>query len=593
MTSTSFKGPTEGEVPFRIELAPALAGFAGSPHVRQPEGRLEAELDALLDRIDLVGSVRVEVVVGATTRLARLQVHGRPLLYPPDLMRRAWLAVAPAALRNLPDEDRRAARPGFAAEWLCAYADTDSADFGLVAAFLERLAAQAVVNRPSCLLGAAQLEEYGASVQLRPADLAVLLGKLLDLGVSIGERKLIGTVVREGEALRRPLEDTIEAAFTELRPHQIEIVVHPATLAELIGETPARDAVSVYDPRIDERRQQLFGDFERAFFATFGFLLPSLLWAPSAAQAERTIAVRIGTWRSLSVPMAPAGSRLVLAPTVRLEGIEATSTFDPVSGLPCSIVATEYKEDLERAGLVTWGPVDFALVLLGAELSLRVGTLLGMEEIEYQLAQLPVEPDQLLTDTSRIALTRFSLGDLTRVMRALVSEHLSMLDLSGLLERLVQYDTVEIDYDLEEPLVEDEQPAASTNGQPAGSAWRLQYAFLRRRLKPYLTYFHAGDELRIQGYSVDPAFEELVRGGPDERDDDRIGAFRDAVSLALSSLAPSAAHVILTTTETRLPIRTLLAAEFPDVPILAYSELTPEVDLDLLGPIAASGSPTS
>jgi type III secretion protein V len=347
----------------------------------------------------------------------------------------------------------------------------------------------------------------------------------------------------------------------------------------------------VYDGRIEQGRKDLFQDFERAFYEAFGFLLPGLVWVPSPALAARMVAVRIGTWRGLPVPMPPERTRLVLAPSAKLSGVDAEPTFDPISGGPCSIVADtpDLKEQLEQQGYTTWGPVDFTLVILGSELSDRVGTLLGMEEIEYQLAQLPTEPDRLLTDVTLAALKRFSLGDLTRVMRALVSERLSMLDLSGLLERLVQYDTVRVDYQSPEPLVLDERLPISTVGHGgAASSWRLYYAFLRRQLSPYLSYFHGGTDKQILAYSLEPWVEDLVRGHSTVAlDDDLLEAFRDAVWSQFSGLTPGAAHVIITTTEARHPIRDVLAPELPDLPILAYAELGPDVDLHLLGEIKA------
>jgi hypothetical protein len=588
---------TDVAIPIRIELGQELAEFTRSSEVILLERRLESELEAFLERIGLAGQINVEVSEGrSSSRLVRIYVHERPHLYAPRLLRRAWLAIAPPESRDLPDTERRDVRPGFTAAWLGEYLNpagpgANEPHLGLVSMFLQRLVVQAILDRPSCLLGTAQLEEYRKALAWSPRGLETLLRTLLDLGVSVDDRELVTGLLREGEKLRRPLEDTIEAAFTELRPQKIEILVHPATLAELVGQEALHGEVSVYDDRIEPGRKALFQDFDQAFYSAFGFLLPSVVWVPSPALEARMVAVRIGIWRGLPVPMPPEHTRLVLAPSAKLSEVDARPTFDPVSGGPCSIVADapDLKKQLEEQGYTTWGPVDFALVILGAELSERVGTLVGMEEIEYQLAQLPTEPDRLLTDVTLVALKRFSLGDLTRVMRALISERLSMLDLAGLLERLVQYDTVRVDHEVPESLVLDERlPISSVRGR-APADWRLYYAFLRRQLSPYLSYFHGGTEREILACSLEPRFEDLVRQQPDLAFDDELAeAFRDAVWNRFSGLTPDAAHVIVTTAEARHPIRDLLAQEFPDLPILAYAELSPDVDLHLLGEIRPS-----
>lgn len=576
----------QDRIPIRIELSSALADFAHSPHVQQLERRLESELDVLLDRIDLAGTVDVQFTVGDSSRLARIHVHDRLLPYSPELLRRAWLAVSPPDLHDLPDAREQQEPPGFAAAWLRKYAHPESGgeppDLGLLAAFVERFVVQAVLDRPSCLLGSAQLTDYGTSLTSRPSGLASVAATLLDLGVSLEDRELVNRILKEGEEIGRPLEDTIEALFTELRPHRIEILVHPETLAKLVpGSLPGKE-VSIYDGRIDQTRRKLFRDFEKAFFSAFGFVLPSMVWVPSGAMSRQTVAVRIGTWRSLPVPM-PQG-RLVLAPSAALPaGIEAKSSFDPVSGLPCSIVAADDKEEIEAHGFTTWGPVDFTLIILGSELSRRAAMLLGMEEIEYQLAHLSAEPEQLLTDTAVVSLTRFSLGDLTRVMRALVAERLSMLDLSGLLERLVQYQTLEVEPELGETIVFGDRLPTSANADRQAPAWRSYYAFLRRRLQLYLSYFYGGADKQILAYSLEPEVEELVGQGADNLDDERLEAFRDGVWEALSKLAPSA--VIITTTEARHAVRDALAPEFPDLPVLARSEIAPSVELQSLARI--------
>jgi hypothetical protein len=594
MNSSSLNSSVTNEaIPIRIELGPELVPFARSSEVILLERRLESELEALLEQLGLTSQINVEVREGRSlSRPVRIYVHGSVHPYAPRLLRRAWLAVALPESRDLPDAERREARPGFSTAWLGEYLNpANEPDLGRVSMFLQRLVVQAILDRPSCLLGAAQIKEYGRAWAWSPRGLETLLRTLLDLGVSLADRELVARLLREGERLRRPLDDTIEAAFSELRPQKIEILVHPATLAELVDQEALHGEVSVYDERIDPVRRDLFQDFDHAFYSAFGFLLPSLVWVPSPALAPGMVAVKIGMWRGLPVPMPPEGTRLVLAPSAKLSEVDARPTFDPVSGEQCSLVddTPELKEQLEER-YTTWGPVDFALVILGSELSDRVGTLVGMEEIEYQLAQLSTEPDRLLTEVTFVALKRFSLGDLTRVMRALVSERLSMLDLAGLLERLVQYDTVRVDYEVPAPVVLDERLPTSTAGRGQAPAnWRLYYAFLRRQLSPYLSYFHGGSERQILAYSVEPRVEDLVRQHPDlTLDDELVEAFRDAVLSRFSGLTPNAANVIVTTTEARHSIRDLLAQEFPDLPILAYAELSPDVDLHVLGGIRLS-----
>jgi FHIPEP family len=589
------------EIEVWLELGSDLSHFADSFESTLLARGLASELDALLGRLGLDGQAIVRVRRVQSRRPLRVRVHGALLAYSPQMLTRAWLSVAPPELHDLPVQGIDRSSPDFPWRWLGTYAaesaDVPPPDLQLVRAALERLAAQLVVERPSCLLGPAQVDAYAKALDLGRdrRGLPLLMSTLLDRGVPLRNHELVRRVIDEGAELERPFEDTIEAAFTELRSHDLEIQIHPDTLQELVPRAPERESFSVYDPRVDQEKRDLFQDLERTFFSAFGFLLPGLRWAPSTAIEPGKVAVRLGAWRGLPAPTLPGGERLVLdrAEDLRARGVKARPAVNPATGMPCALVDTSLKETLEGRGLITWGPVDFVLVVLISDLARRAGTLLGMEDVEYQLAELPAEAEELLPEPARTALTLFSLGDLTRVLRALVEERLSLRDLGGLLERLVQYDTIPVPDDDAHLLLLDYRlpvPRAPQGGNGRGAqakaGWRSYYAFLRRQLAPYLSYFHAMADRRIYVYALDRETEELARNSPAGFDDDALESLADAVRAQLAR-SPASVTVIATTTRARQTVRDMLAPEFPDLPVLAYAELSPEFEVERLGEIGA------
>jgi flagellar biosynthesis component FlhA len=72
-----------------------------------------------------------------------------------------------------------------------------------------------------------------------------------------------------------------------------------------------------------------------------------------------------------------------------------------------------------------------------------------------------------------------------------------------------------------------------------------------------------------------------VQANPEDVEDSRLEAVRDAVWSAFAAVPVDTTRPIVTTTGARHAIRELLAPEFPDLPVLAYSELSPEVELFL------------
>jgi FHIPEP family len=583
--------PTVESVPMTIELSRALAPFRRASEAVLCARCLEADLNLLLGRLGIPGRTTVSLGATRSNRPIRVLAHDQVLAYTPSLMLRAWLAVAPSELRLLPAAGAAAAKPRFPAGWLARYARETAAeeepDWTLLSAFIERLALHAIMKHPSCLLGPAQLAAWrgGLELPLEDAELAVLLEALLDLGVSVADRQPISQLVREGAAIERPLLDTIEAAFTELRPHRIEIHVHPETLANLIPGSPESDAFTVYAEHVDKGLQGLFRKKEAEFFSTYGFVLPEFVWVPSPGMREGTVAIKIGEWWGLQVPMLPRGMRLVNATVAELGDIEGRPAIHPLTGAHCAVVSDAAKETLEDRGVVTWGPVDFVILIAHADVSRRPGRLLGMEEVEYQLAKLDgLNGSGVSSAVVRACLACHTLGDLTRMLRAFVDERLSIRDLVGILERLLQFDTVSAP-DSELFVVDGRLPV------PPGAepGWQDYYAFVRRHLSPYLSHMHTWHNNTVVAYELDSSLEERAgRPGEDALPQEEIESLRDSIWAHLHGLSPSpTGQIVVTTTRARARIRTLLAPEFPDLPVLARAELQPGVTIQQIGTIAA------
>jgi hypothetical protein len=587
--SQNFRASAE-DLPIRIELGSALAPFRRSSEGLVCARCLETDVNLLLGRLGIPGRAVVSLDATPSTRPVRVLVHDHVQAYTPPLMLRAWLAVAPPKLCLTPATGGRAPKPRFPADWLIRYAKEvaaeDEPDWTLMSAFVERLALHAIMKRPSCLLSQTQLTAWsdGLQLPLDDGDLAALLEGLLDLGVSVVDRELVRDVVHEGAAIDRPLLDTIEAAFTELRPHCVEIHVHPNTMAELLPGSPEGEAFTVYAEHVDQSLRQLFRDKEAEFFSAYGFVLPEFVWVPSPGMRERTVAIKIGEWWGLPVPMVPRGKRLVNATVEELADVEADPAIHPVTGVNCAVVSDAAKETLESRRVVTWGPVDFVILIAHADVARRPGRLLGMEEVEYQLARLSgpngVGPSSAVV---RACLARRTLGDLTRILRAFVDERLSIRDLAGILERLIAFETVSV-ADSELVVLDGRLPL------PPGAAptWSDYYAFVRRHLSPYLSHVHTWHNDTVLAYVLDPALEESA-GSPDKLalTEEEIESLYDSIWAHLQGLSPSpTGQIVVTTTRARTRIRALLASEFPDLPVVARAELRPDVRIQEIGTIA-------
>jgi type III secretion protein V len=119
--------------------------------------------------------------------------------------------------------------------------------------------------------------------------------------------------------------------------------------------------------------------------------------------------------------------------------------------------------------------------------------------------------------------------------------------------------------------------------------------YVRGALKRQISYQYAGENNQLPVYLVHPDGEETVRG-----------AIRQTSSGSFLTLAPQATSqflkniraevgnldavphrpVMLTSMDIRRYVRRLIEAEFPDLMVLSYQELTPEITVQPLGKIS-------
>src|SRR5206468_6063720 len=104
---------------------------------------IEADVEGVMRSLGLAGHAQVELRSGKTARPLRVWVNGAVQPYPPVLVRRAWIAVAPPELRSRAAVTSRPPPNTYPSAWLAEYVEelegSDSAGWTLVAAFARRL----------------------------------------------------------------------------------------------------------------------------------------------------------------------------------------------------------------------------------------------------------------------------------------------------------------------------------------------------------------------------------------------------------------------------------------------------------------------
>ena len=246
------------------------------------------------------------------------------------------------------------------------------------------------------------------------------------------------------------------------------------------------------------------------------------------------------------------------------------------------------KQAVEGAGLTTWDAVGYVIFSVAAEIRRCAHRLLSSADAEHLLAQLETVSPELIR--ASVSFARYPLEDLTRVLRALLEEGLSIRNLSAIAEQLLEYEAITVDaiqYIVFDPRLAMLEPA------PRGSAnyWLNYLEHVRSGLKYYITnkyYNYSRGPGTLLVYLLDPAIETQMAGWGIERHsgarrsasaEDERDAIRAAIRADARSAAGETRPIILTNSVVRRTVRDLIADELPDLPVVAYSELQPDINI--------------
>lgn len=614
-------------IPITVELSGSLSALLAAKALAGFERGLALQLAALVKDLGLNGNPAVKVESGNSNRALRVRVHGKLQPYDPELLKKVWILVAPPASRNAIDSS--SAKSGFNDGWLTTYfsnLNNSKAEPGFEFESLRRVVLEIISECPACLAGPAQVSAYitdaqldgvATDEQLSHAELTTLLRSVLDLGVRVNNYEVVRQAIRVGLQLRRSTADIVESIFTQLRSPRIEIHVHPEYLKKVLKLPPApveeksgafealrkffgsvlssltsqltgKNAFPVYSGRVDDIIQTLFRTVESEIFNSIGIQqLPELTWVASRQIPDGFVSIKINDRLSPPVLGLQAGEILVRASSDHLKALNIQHRPAPLVSLVYSIVNEIDTDTISQHG---FNPLDISHLVplvLTDEIIRRAGRLVGVEDIEYQLAQIRPSFPALV----RTAIACYSLGDLTRVMRTLAAEGVSIRNVRAILEGMLKFDTINVPSDY---IPFDSRFELPQSKPTESSKWRDLAAFARTTLRHFIGANFGSALNSIDVFTLDRAVQgraELAVTTDHRIDDDSWLSEAEQEALRDSAWTQFARgrKPILTTPNARAPIHDLIAAEIPNVVVVSFSELSPTIKVYEQGQIALDG----
>ncbi|MGH7327758.1 MAG: flagellar biosynthesis protein FlhA, partial [Polyangiaceae bacterium] len=205
-------------------------------------------------------------------------------------------------------------------------------------------------------------------------------------------------------------------------------------------------------------------------------------------------------------------------------------------------------------------PVSAIVRQAGSLLRSRAADFIGIAETERLLDGLAAISPAI---AKNVVPRPISLVTLTEVLRRLVDEHVSIRDLRGILEALAA-----------SPLAKHADP------DPAELAEAV-----RTRMRRPMTYALTRGSRELEAWVLDPEIEETIRRAITRTEVGSVLALapsasrdiRSALAHAISKRDAEGLRVLLAPADLRRFVRKLVEADFPDVRVIAATEILPDV----------------
>lgn len=261
---------------------------------------------------------------------------------------------------------------------------------------------------------------------------------------------------------------------------------------------------------------------------------------------------------------------LAMSPGVDDDSIEGIETIEPAFGMPALWVNDSMKEEAEMAGYAIVDPPSVVSTHLTEVIKRHAHELIGRQEVKSLIENMrensPAVVEELIPNLMTI-------GEVQKVLMKLLKEKVSIRNLLIILETLADYATQTKDTDV---LTE----------------------YVRRSLSRQITLQYAPQNEPLQvitaGASVEKKFAESVhrsdQGNYLSIDPETSQLIFQKISEQAAQLQQTGVQpILLTSPAIRIYMRQFIEGFAPELPVLSYNELEPNIEIQSVGVVNISG----
>jgi flagellar biosynthesis protein FlhA len=261
---------------------------------------------------------------------------------------------------------------------------------------------------------------------------------------------------------------------------------------------------------------------------------------------------------------------LAMSPGIDDESIEGIETVEPAFGMPALWVNEDMKEEAEMSGYAIVDPPSVVSTHLTEVIKRHAHELVGRQEVKALIENIressPAVVEELIPNMMAI-------GEVQKVLMKLLKEKVSIRNLLVILETLADYSVHTKDPDV---LTEYVRQALSRQ-------ITLQYATAREPL-----------QVITAGASLEKKFADSVhrteQGSYLSLDPESSQQIFQRISEQAAQLQQTGVQpILLTSPAIRMYMRQFIERFAPDLPVLSYNELEPEVEIQSVGVVNIGG----
>lgn len=261
---------------------------------------------------------------------------------------------------------------------------------------------------------------------------------------------------------------------------------------------------------------------------------------------------------------------LAMSPGVDDESIEGITTVEPAFGMPALWINEEMKEEAEMAGYAIVDPPSVVSTHLTEVIKKHAHELIGRQEVKTLVENIRENSPAVIEE---LIPNLMAIGEVQKVLMKLLKEKVSIRNLLVILETLADYSPQTKDTDV---LTE----------------------YVRQALSRQITlqYTNPNEALQVitAGASLEKKFAESVhrsdQGSYLSIDPEASQTIFQKISEQVTQLQQSGVQpILLTSPATRMYMRQFVEQFAPDLPVLSYNELEPEVEIQSVGVVNISG----